>query len=71
MKICLSTSASTVRLSSAPTVRPIPAQGTALGSHENAIPALKGRPKTAYPDIAPALECLFPSTFIPQPSSLP
>jgi hypothetical protein len=55
----------------APTVRPIPAQGIALGSRGREIQALKGRPKTAYRVIAPAREFLFPSTFIPQPSSLP
>jgi len=54
----------------APTVRSNQAQGNALGSHERATPALKGRPKPACRHIAPARECLFPSTFIPQPSSL-
>jgi hypothetical protein len=55
----------------APTVRPMTAQGIALGSRHTPIQALKGRPKTAFPDIAPARECLFSSSFIPQPSSLP
>ena len=53
------------------TVRPIPAQGIALGYRDNKSQALKGRPKTACRDIAPARECLFPSSFTPQPSSLP
>ena len=56
---------------SAPTVRPMTAQGIALGHRDNRSQALKGRPKTACRDIAPARECLFPSSFIPQPSSLP
>ena len=55
----------------APTVRPIPAQGIALGSRRAAIQALKGRPKTACRDIAPARDFSSPSSFIPQPSSLP
>jgi hypothetical protein len=55
----------------APTARPMTAQGIALGHRDNRSQALKGRPKTACPDIAPAREFLFPSTFIPQPSSLP
>jgi len=55
----------------APTVRPLPAQGIALGSRRAPIQALKGRPKTACRDIPPARDFLFPSTFILQPSSLP
>ena len=55
----------------APTVRPITAQGNALGSNGKWFRALKGRPKTACRVIAPAPEFLFPSTFIPQPSSFP
>ncbi|MEY4245263.1 MAG: hypothetical protein RLZZ245_2848 [Verrucomicrobiota bacterium] len=48
----------------APTVRPIPAQGIALGPCGKRFQALKGRPKTACRDIAPAREFLFPSTFM-------
>ena len=55
---------------SAPTVRSIPAQGNALGHGKNRSKVLKGRPKTACRHIAPARQCLFPSSFIPQPSSL-
>ena len=58
-------------VSPAPTVRPIPAQGIALGSRHAPIQALKGRPKTACRDIAPARDFSSPSSFIPQPSSLP
>jgi hypothetical protein len=57
--------------SPAPTVHPMTAQGNALGSNGKWFRALKGRSKTAFRDIAPAPEFLFPSTFIPQPSSLP
>jgi hypothetical protein len=55
----------------APTVRPMTAQGNALSSNSKWFRAPKGRAKTACHDIAPARKCLFPSTFIPQPSSLP
>jgi hypothetical protein len=55
----------------APTVRPMTAQGIALGSNGKWFRALKGRSKTACRVIAPARECLFPSTFILQSSSLP
>ena len=46
----------------APKVRPIPAQGSALGSRHAPTQALKGRPKTACRVIAPARECLFSSS---------
>lgn len=55
------TPAPTVPSSIAPTVRPIPAQGTALGSREREIQALKGRPKTAFRVIAPTRKYVAPS----------
>jgi hypothetical protein len=55
----------------APTVRPMIAHGNALGSNGKWFPALKGRPKTACRDIAPALESLFPSSLNLHTSSLP
>lgn len=55
----------------APMVRPIPAQGIALGPYGKRFPALKGRPINACRVITPARERHFPSSSIPQPSSLP
>ena len=45
----------------APTVRPIPAQGIALGPRPAIVQALKGRPKTAFRVIAPTRKYAAPS----------